>query len=179
MKRLYYLTYSVDSTEQISKDLHAHGINDWRFHVVSKDEAGLFNHHVHSANILYRTDMVRFVERGVILGGLISCASILPLALNNVFNLPMGAWLAMGLFSMVLGAWVGCFGGVSSENYKIRRFHDAIQKGQYLAMIDAPKLQIDEIKALMKAKHNEAQLQLEDSTITNPFAAADGKVHLT
>ena len=179
MKRLYYLTYSVDSTEQISKDLHAHGVNDWRFHVVSKDEAGLFNHHVHSASILYRTDMVRFVERGVILGGLIGCAAILPLAFNNVFTLPMGAWLTMGLFSMVLGAWVGCFGGISSENYKIRRFHDAIEKGQYLVMIDAPKIQVEEIKVLMQAKHSEAQLQLEDSTITNPFAGIDGKVHIT
>ena len=38
MKRLYYLSPTIDSAEQVSNDLHEKGITDWHFHIVSKDE---------------------------------------------------------------------------------------------------------------------------------------------
>jgi hypothetical protein len=41
MKRLYYLSSSIESVEQVSNDLHEKGITDWNFHIISKDEAGL------------------------------------------------------------------------------------------------------------------------------------------
>ena len=178
MRRLYYLTSSVDSVEEISGDLHNRGVSDWRFHIVSKNEAGLYTHQLHSANTLYRTDLVRFVERGVIIGGLTGCAIIAPLALSNLFNLTVGALLAMGLFCVLIGAWIGGIGGISNENNKIRRFHGAIEKGQYLIMIDVRKKDVEEMKQLMSKNHPEALLQGLDSTLTNPFASKDGKVHI-
>jgi hypothetical protein len=69
MKRLYYLSSSIESVEQVSNDLHEKGITDWNFHIISKDEAGLYSHHLHSASLIQRTDVVRFVERGLISGG--------------------------------------------------------------------------------------------------------------
>ena len=51
MKRLFYLVYQMDSVESISEDLHKEGITDWRFHVLSRDEAGLFTRKLHSASI--------------------------------------------------------------------------------------------------------------------------------
>ena len=41
MKCIYYLSPSLKSTEEISNDLHAIGIDDWFLHIVSKDESGL------------------------------------------------------------------------------------------------------------------------------------------
>ncbi len=178
MKRLYYLTSTLTSVEAISNDLHSRGISDWRFHIVSKNETGLYTHQLHSANSLYRTDLVRFVERGVILGGLIGCSLIAPLAITNPFNLAMGAWLAISLFCILVGAWVGGIGGISSENYKIRRFNQSIEKGQYLIMIDLRKKDVEEMTTLMTQNHPEAILQGLDSTITNPLASPDGKVHI-
>ena len=63
MKRLYYLTESMESTEQISDDLHKAGVTDWNFHVVSKHhEAGLYRRHIHSANIIHKSDIVHSAE---------------------------------------------------------------------------------------------------------------------
>ncbi|WP_156497956.1 hypothetical protein [Oleiphilus sp. HI0043] len=43
MKRLYYLSPSIDSVDQVSKDLHEHGITDWNFHIISTNEEGLYS----------------------------------------------------------------------------------------------------------------------------------------
>ena len=51
MKRLYYLTDTLDSVSKISTNLHQDGITDWNIHVLSKDEAGLYHRHVHSAHL--------------------------------------------------------------------------------------------------------------------------------
>ena len=52
MIRLFYLVSSIDSAKEISDDLHEHDVTDWRFHIVSKDEAGLYTHQLHTASIL-------------------------------------------------------------------------------------------------------------------------------
>ena len=59
MKCMYYLAPTLVSTNQISNDLHDVGVDDWRLHVVSKDEAGLKNERIHSSNWLETTDLLR------------------------------------------------------------------------------------------------------------------------
>ncbi|MEP5176322.1 MAG: hypothetical protein ABJQ52_11520, partial [Marinobacter alexandrii] len=100
MKRLFYLVDAIDSVESISDDLHRDGVSNWRFHVVSKDEAGLYSHHVHSASVLDRTDLPRFVERGLIIGGLFALFFVLPLALWGDLAWPTSAFVAMGVFAV-------------------------------------------------------------------------------
>src|SRR6056297_2320913 len=110
MKRLFYLVDSIGSLEEISEDLHEHGVTDWRFHIVSKDEAGLYTHQLHSASILDRTDLPRFVERGAIIGFVLALAIVLPLSLTDIVPLPAAAWVAMFAFMVAAGAWIGGFG---------------------------------------------------------------------
>lgn len=176
MKRLFYLVDSIDSVEDISNDLHDRGITDWRFHIVSKDEAGLYTHRLHSASILDRTDLARFVERGVLVGLLFVVVVVLPMALFNVFGWPTAAWVALAVFAVIAGGWIAGFGGINAENYRIRRFHKDIQEGRYLVMVDVPKANVEEMKELMKKNHPEAELQGEDSSFNNPFASPGGPV---
>lgn len=178
MKRLFYLVDAIDSVESISDDLHRDGVSNWRFHVVSKDEAGLYSHHVHSASVLDRTDLPRFVERGLIIGGLFALFFILPLALWGDLAWPVSAFVAMGVFAVLAGGWLGGFGGIGSENYRIRRFHKDIETGKYLVMVDVPKADVERVEMLMQRLHPEAALGGEGSSVNNPFAAADGRVHI-
>lgn len=168
MKRLYYLSPTIESTEQISEDLHEHGVTDWRFHVLSKDEAGLYNHHLHSANTFQRTDLVRYMERGLICGAIVGVLFLIPLAYLEDFTVK--AWLAISFFSVLFGIWCGGVGGISQENYKIQRFHDEIEGGKYLIMVDVPKPDEELIRRLMSIRHPEASIQGHTSTFTNPFA---------
>jgi hypothetical protein len=178
MKRLYYLVPSIDGVQEISDDLHQQGVTDWRFHIVSKDEAGLYTHQLHSASILDRTDLVRFLERGVMVGALAGICVIVALALFMGLELPLGAWLAMFLFSLIAGAWIGGIGGISSENYRLRRFHDAIEAGSYLVMVDVPKTHVERTKESMKRNHPDAELQNVGSSVNHPFAD-DGQMPAT
>lgn len=172
MMRLFYLVSSIDSAKDISDDLHEHGVTDWRFHIVSKDEAGLYTHQLHTASVLDRTDLPRFVERGAIIGFALGLVVLLPLAFMNLVPLPGAAWIALFAFMVAAGAWVGGFGGIQNENYRIKPFHDDIEAGKYLIMVDAPKDHIPKVKELMTKNHPEAQLQGKDSSFNNPFASA-------
>lgn len=178
MKRLFYLVDSIDSVESISDDLHRDGITNWRFHIVSKDEAGLYTHRLHSASVLDRTDLARFVERGMIIGGLFALSFVLPLALWGGLDWPASAFVAMGVFLVLAGGWLGGFGGIGTENYRIRRFHNAIEAGNYLVMVDVSKAHADHMRTLMAKNHPDAVLQGEGSSFNNPFASADGRVHI-
>jgi len=178
MKRLFYLVSAIDSVEEISEDLHEHGVTDWRFHILSKNEAGLYERHLHSASIFDRTDLVRFVERGAIIGGLFGLAFILPTVLLGFFELPTLAWVALFAFCVFAGGWIAGFGGITAENYRIRPYHDAVERGEYLVMVDVPKQYEDEMKRLMAKNHPEARLQGEDSSYNNPFVESDGKFHV-
>ena len=83
MKRLYYLSPSIDSVDDVSQDLHEHGITDWNFHIISTNEDGLYSHHLHSANAFQRTDVIRFVERGLLSGGLVGLLFSGPFCLHT------------------------------------------------------------------------------------------------
>ncbi len=178
MKRLFYLVDSIDSVESISEDLHEQGITDWRFHIFSKDEAGLYTHRLHSASVLDKTDLPRFVERGMIIGALFTLFFVIPMAIWGGLGWPPAAYVAMGVFAVLAGGWLGGFGGIGTENYRIRKYHSDIEAGRHLVMVDVPKADVAQMKELMALNHPEAKLQDEGSSFNNPFAAADGKVHV-
>ena len=178
MKRLFYLVDQMDSVEAISEDLHQEGITDWRFHILSRDDAGLFTRRLHSATIFDRTDLARYTERGAIAGALFALAFIAAATLTGAFSMPLVAWIALFLFFTAAGAFLAGFAGIGTENYRIRQFHDAIEDGQHLVMVDVRKHDEARMKELMAERHPEARLQQEASSINNPFVEDDGKPHL-
>ncbi|WP_077529003.1 hypothetical protein [Vreelandella utahensis] len=178
MKRLFYLVDRMDSVEAISEDLHQEGITDWRFHILSRDEAGLFTRKLHSASLFDRTDLPRYTERGAIAGGLFALAFITTAQWTQAFAMPTAAWIALFLFMVAAGAFLAGFGGIGAENYRIRRFHDAIENGEHLVMVDVRKKDEQRMKELMAQRHPEARLQRETSSFNNPFVEEDGKPHL-
>ncbi|MDX1589621.1 MAG: hypothetical protein R3296_11850 [Oleiphilaceae bacterium] len=170
MKRLFYLVDNIDSVESISRDLHREGVTDWRFHVLGKNEAGLYTRRLHSANIFEKSDLIRYLERGAMIGGLIGLLLVTAGMVTGYPPMSGGAWLALFLFCVVAAAWIAGFGGISAENYKVRPFHDAIERGEYLVLVDVPKKHDEAMRRLMAKNHPEARLQAEDSNHNNPFS---------
>ncbi len=171
MKRMYYLTGDIDSAEQISADLHQAGVSDWNFHVLSKDEAGLYKRHIHSANYIQKLDIVRNAERGAMLGLLGGIYTAIYISTSDPFGANPGglAYVTAIGFITLFGAWAGGMAGLSKENQKIAGFHDAIEAGHYLIMIDVKAEEEGRVRRLMRDKHPEAEFKRTGSTFINPF----------
>jgi len=172
MKRLYYLTESMESTESISDDLHNAGVTDWNFHVVSKHhEAGLYRRHIHSANLLHKSDIVHCAERGVVVGFVGGILASWFLANVPVFSTTIGQGTAMLviLFGVLLGGWLGGFVGIQTENYKLKRFHDKIEEGYFLILVDVEVGQEEIVREIMEKRHQEAQYAVSGSSVITPF----------
>lgn len=178
MKCMYYLAPSLVSSHKISEDLKDVGIADWLVHVISKDEAGLKKEHIHSSNWFETHDLIRdgFIgaNLGFIAGVLLAAAVMIfePFGMET----PKVVYFFVVVVATLFGAWVGGLIGMHSENRKIRRFHDAIESGQYLFLIYAPKGYGERIKAMMGERHPEARHVATDRQFINPFSRVRRKV---
>ena len=173
MKCIYYLSPTLKSTQEISNDLHATGVNDWFLHIVSKDEGGLARSRLHSSNYLETLDVIRdgLIDAGCGLSAGLLVAALSMLAEPFGPDVPLYAYVAIVFVLGCFGAWVGGLVGIASENKKLAAFHDDIEAGKYLILIYARKEQEYRIKEMMAARHSEAQLSAVDSRFLNPFAA--------
>jgi hypothetical protein len=171
MKRLYYLTDNVDVAKRMSDRLHHEGITDWNFHVLGRNKAQIVRHHLHSTTPLQELDIVRSGGRGVLIGFVTGILLTGYVALFTSFGEQlnwMGQLASIVLFSM-FGAWVGGLAGMSSENYKIRRFHRDIVKGNLLLLVDVVPSQVAAVENIVM-QFPEVRKGGEDTTFINPFA---------
>jgi hypothetical protein len=171
MKRLYYLSHNIEAVDGISTALHNAGVSDWNFHVLGRDRAGLSTHRIHSTSPLHERDIIRSGERGALIGAVLGIAIALILAIADIVPTTMMGYI--GLLTLIVvftlhGAWSGGLFGIQKENYRLRRFHNALEQDQFLVMVD------------VRAKHERAVRQLmsqypdmrpvgEDATLTTPF----------
>ncbi len=171
MKCFYYLAPSLDSTHQISDDLHEVGVMDWFLHVIAKDEAGLKREHLHSSNYLETTDIIRDGLIGANLGFIAAVIAAGLVMLLEPFgpDTPKVIYFFVIVVFTLFGAWVGGLTGIDNENKKLRRFHDDIEAGKYLILIYAGKEQQDRVREMMRSRHPEARLAAVDRHFLNPF----------
>ncbi len=154
MRRLYYVADSVEVAQSVANALQTEGIPRLRLHVLSKDEAGLYTHKIHSANPIHQLDILHTAARYALIGLLAGLA--LAVLLLGMFE---AGWIGLDIgligcavlagVGVCFGAWEGGMIGLSRENYKIERYHDDIEAGKYLIMVDVSKQQRPLVKELM------------------------------
>jgi hypothetical protein len=172
MKCIYYLAPTLTSTHEISDDLNAVGIKDFYIHVISRDESGLRQQHIHSANYLETLDVVRVGFIGAFIG---FTAGLVGVELLRYFapfgpNVPSLVYVGVTAAATLFGAWEGGLIGVATENKKLARFHDDIEAGRYLILIYARKEQEPKVRAMMSARHSDAEFVAADRYFLNPFS---------
>ena len=178
MNCLYYLASTLESTRRISRDVRALGVNDSFLHVISKDEAGLQEQHINSSNYLETLDLIRDGLIGAAVGLI---AGVFGVALLKFFepfgpNVPRVVYFATVAFAILFGAWEGGLTGIATENRKLAKFHDDIERGWYLILIYTPKDQEAAVREVMRARHHEAELAAVDPHFINPFSAVKRRV---
>lgn len=171
-RRLYYLADNLHLCGLIARALEEHGINERHFHVLSKDEIGLYQYRIHPATAYQRQDVVHTGERwalagaaaGLAVGVLLYLLQPFPWRADG-FDVAMLA-LAGGLF----GAWQGAVVGLSRECYKIAPFHDDLEAGRHLVMVDVPDSDRATVREVMNLQFPSVEFRGRDTTFIGPFA---------
>jgi hypothetical protein len=167
MRRLYYIADDLPTTRAISESLHDEGITDWNFHVVAKDEDGLYRHHIHSATPIQQLDIVHTGERFAIIGTVVGLCAGGIAYFSASLALPFVALIT--LVAALFGAWLGGMVGLSRENYKLEPFHEEIEAGRYLIMVDVKKESRARVREIMNMGFPRVRFCGKDSTFINPF----------
>jgi len=167
MRRLYFLAPHLKSAKAIFHDLLLARIDDHHVHVVSNDESQLVKEELPAATLLEKTDIVPAFERGLVIG--FACGVVISFigVVLSPFNIQLGGGsiLAITLSGAFFGAWASSMIGISLHNSHLKGFEKAIEKGEYLFIVDIPKSRIPEIKKLMKRHHPEAGNKGSDPTV--------------
>ena len=175
MKCLYFLASTLSTSREVSDDLHDVGVRDFYLHVVSRDESGLKQQHIHASNYLETRDLVRDGCIGAVLGfaaGLIGVgllAYLKPLGADVV--VPNFVYVILVAAVTLFGAWEGGLAGIGTENKKLEKFHDDIAAGKYLILVYVRKHLESRVRDMMERKHPDASLVAIDSHFINPFAS--------
>lgn len=167
MRRLYFLVPDVESAKTIVNELLLARVEERNIHVVAKDHHALEAAHIPEAGLFEESDFVPALERGLAVGGGTGLLAGIAAVTFPPAGLVLGggAILATSLLGAGLGAWVASMIGVSVPNSHLQKFHDAVDKGQLLMLIDVPKDQVDNITNLIKNHHPEAKVKGTEPTV--------------
>jgi hypothetical protein len=167
MRRLYFLVPTIDSASQIVDELLLARIEERHIHIAAKDHHALHDAHLPEANLLQESDFIPAVEKGIAVGGATGVVAGLVAMTFPPAGLVLGggAILGMGVVGAGFGAWVSGMIGISLDNSQIDEFHQAIEDGQLLLMVDVAKNKVNEITDLVKTHHPEAEVEGTEPTI--------------
>lgn len=174
MRRLYYLADDLETTRRVSDALHFEGIRDLHFHVLAKDEAGLYQHRIHSATTYQQLDVIHTGEQFALVGVLVGLAAGIASYLLQPFPWETNVLtvVLMVMLGGFFGAWQGGMVGLSRESYKLAPFHDDIEAGRYLIMVDVKADNRSRVREMMNMRFPSVQRCGSTSTFINPFERA-------
>jgi hypothetical protein len=151
MRRIYFLAPNVEFSKRIVDELLLARIEERHIHVLAKRGTPMEN--LPEASYLQKSDFIPALEHGLAQGGLTGIlVGLVAMALPGGLVLAGGALLATTLAGAGVGAWMSSMVGSSIGNRRIQQFEEALEKGEFLFMIDLPKDRLEEIQALVK-KH--------------------------
>jgi hypothetical protein len=155
-RRLYFLLPDVESARRTADDLLLARVDDRHMRFLSRRGTAL--EPLHEAGYLDKTDMVHGAVVGLALGGLIGAlAGALVLAYPPEGMSPKLVAVLIGMLAGApLGAWMASMAAAAVPNSRLKQFHDDIEAGRVLMMVDLPLRRVAEITELVVSRHPEA-----------------------
>ena len=164
MKRIYFLVPNIEITRKVVNDLLLARIEERRIHVLAKRGTPLED--LPEASILQKKDLIPALQQGVALGGLTGAlAGIVAVALPTGLVLGGGVVMALSLAGAGVGGWASSMIGSSVDNRQIQQFEAAIERGEFLMMVDVPRARVEEIEELIMNHHPEVECEGTEPSI--------------
>ncbi len=163
-RRLYFLLPNSGTTREIVNELLLARIDIGHIHVMARSGTSMGG--LPEANIMQKSDLVYGLEKGLLIGGFTGIiAGVIATLLPTVGLGGGGLILACALAGAAIGAWASGMIGSDVINSRVKPFEEAIEKGEYLLMIDVPKDDVEKITQMVKSHHPEAHHEQVDPTI--------------
>jgi hypothetical protein len=155
-RRLYFLVPDLPHARKIMDELLLARIDDRHIHVLAKEGTPLGD--LPEARLWDRSDLKEAINHGFGVGGAIGAVgSLVALSVPSLRLLPSGALLAAAiLVGAGFGAWVSGMIGVSLPNRELKAFLPAVEKGEFLMIVDVPRQRVEEIEQLVRSHHPQA-----------------------
>lgn len=167
MRRIYFLVPDLETTRKIVDELLLARVEERRLHVLARRDTPLDE--LPEASFLQKTDFVPALEQGVALGGVTGLlAGLAAVALPTGLVLGGGAVLAIALLGAGVGGWSASMIGASVGSRRLKAYEEAIERGEFLVMVDVPRDQVPAIEARVRKHHPAAECMGTDPTIP-PF----------
>jgi hypothetical protein len=161
MRRIYFLVPNIETTKNIVDELLLARIEERHIHVLAKRGTPLED--LPEATFLQKTDFIPALEQGLALGGATGLlAGLVAIALPTGLVLGGGALFAITLAGAGVGALMSSMVGSSIGNRRIEQFQEAMERGEFLLMVDVPRDRVEEIETIIKKHHPEAECEGTD-----------------
>ncbi|GAB3291616.1 NAD/FAD-utilizing enzyme [Parahaliea aestuarii] len=142
MKRHYFISSDLDDLELVEHDLTEAGLVKPQIHVLSEDDAGVEQHHLHEVEAVLKKDVVHGTEMGAVVG-VLGAAAVLALAWFSGVT-ETYTWVpAIFLAVVVLGfcTWEGGLIGIGETHSDFRRFEEDLRAGRHILFVDVDRNQ--------------------------------------
>jgi len=165
MRRIYFQLPTIEIVRKVVDELLLARIDEHHIHVIAKEGTPMED--LPEASLAQKSDVVPALERGIAVGGATGLlAGVVAVTFPPAgLVLGGGAVLAITLAGTGFGAIMSTMIGVSAPNTRLKQFEDAVNKGEILMLVDVPKARVDEIEAMVKLHHPEADIDGTEPTI--------------
>ena len=137
MKRRYFICDDLDELEDAQNELFEAGVQDHQVHVLSDDEKGLHEHHMHGVNAFSKTDIIQSTLRGATIGVCFSALALLiPYMMGLIADIGWTPFFLLAIIALGFSTWEGSLWGIQEFNAQFRKLEAQIHHGQHLMIID-------------------------------------------
>lgn len=152
MVRHYYVTDDLNDLEHVEYELERKGIIKPQVHVLSEDDEGLEEHHLHAVDPFLKQDIVHSTEVFSIIGFIVAIISLILAGLMGWTNSAAG-WIPFIFLAVIIFCfftWEGGFIGIQTTNIHFVRFQELLHQGKHILFIDVTPSQERQVEFVVK-----------------------------
>ncbi len=171
MSRILFKVKDMASLQNCYDYLKQQGLKEKHLHIVSNKQGKILRRGLNSANFWYKTNVLNGALKGFATGlllGLIVSYSLLQMqALDGLYG--TFGFICTTMVLTGFGTWMGGLLGLESINHKLKPFHDKIENGNHLLMIDLKEYDVEAYTLNISQRFPNLELLSVDIETVIPF----------
>lgn len=169
MKRYYYLSNSLQDTDEIHQRLTEKGFSPDHIHVYGVSDKDAQAHNFNPVLSIFKTDVIHYILRGLLIGLSLTIITFLALTyfVDDIISI-MPFMILFGALFTGFVSWEAGLIGLHKLNYKFVPLIKMLDKSKHLVLIDVAPEQFTSLVATLNQFSNIEAVAV-GSNFINPF----------